>query len=190
MKRITAIIALLTIVASLHAQKYISKILPMQDGKVVYTAVVPADSTMTSDILYTNATIWASNAFVNKNKAIKNQDFQNKLILIETRTPEGFHDRNIWIFYYNFKMILEFKDKRWRYKIYDITCKFRAQGLGNLSEVACIETWHPDTDGIYNQKQLEGVEAELYRSYEQLDTYIRNVIADMTKSISTPVEQW
>ena len=190
MKRFITLTCALAFSCIAIAQDYIKSVFPLKDGKVVYTAVVPVDSTLTADKLYSNAKIWAYSVFRNHNNAIVLDDYMGKILVIEARTSKGFKDRNVWIFNYDFKITLEFRDNRWKYKIYDITCKHKAEGLGNLSEVAYIETWHPDTEGIYNQKQLAEVNSELYRSYEQLDAYIRDVIADMTKSISAPIEQW
>lgn len=190
MKRLITLTCALAFASITFAQDYIKTIFPLQDGKVVYTAIVPVDSTLTADKLYSNAKIWAYSVFRNHNNAIVLDDYMGKILLIETRTPKGFKDRNVWIFNYEFKITLEFRNNRWKYTIYDINCKYLAKGLGNLSETSHIETWHPDTEGIYNQKRLAEVNSELYRSYEQLDAYIRNVIADMTKSISAPVEQW
>lgn len=189
MKRTALLILLLTTALLSQSQDLIKTVFPLKNGRVVYSAVVPVDSTLTAERLYSNAKIWAYSVFRNHNNAIVLDDYMGKILLIEAKT-KGFHDRNVWIFDYEFKITLEFRDNRWKYTIYDFTCKYKAQGLGNMSEVAHIEKWHPDTEGIYNQKRLAEVNSELYRSYEQLDTYIRSVISDMNYIISAPVEQW
>ena len=190
MKRLITLTCALTFASITFAQDYIKTIFPLQDGKVVYTAVVPVDSTLTAERLYSNAKIWAYSVFRNHNNAIVLDDYMGKILLIEARAPKGFSDRYIHIYNYTFKVTLEFRNNRWRYTIYDFICEYQPKGLSLIPPFSHIETWHPDTEGIYNKKRLAEVNSELYRSYEQLDTYIRNVIADMTKSISTPVEQW
>lgn len=181
MKRTALLILLLTTALVSLSQDYIKTIFPTKEGKVVYTAIVPVDSTLTAERLYSNAVIWLYSVKRLSNNIVVN-DYPCKIIMVESIMPHRYRDGYIYIAGYRMKITLEFRDYRWKYTIYDIVSVSYKDNP--------IENWSPDTDAVYSDKKKAQINSQLYRSHECFDNHIRHIIADMTKSISTPVEQW
>lgn len=184
MKRLITLTCALAFASITFAQDYIKTIFPLQDGKVVYTAIVPVDSTLTAERLYSNARIWLYRVKRLNNNVVVN-DYPCKIIMIETFLPHRYLDGSIRIAGYRMKIAFEFRDYRWKYTVYDITCVYY-----NKEHDEPIENISPDTDRIYSEKIRAQINSQLYRSNECIDNHMRKIIADMTKSISAPVEQW
>jgi hypothetical protein len=116
MKKLLSLLFLLPVLTT--AQNLLSDNFPVKEGKIVYSEVVPVDSSMTANDLYLNAKNWLASAFNFSKSALQTDDKEAKLIILKgvTNVPEveGI-DQSEW-----FLLKLELKNSRYKYSLFEI----------------------------------------------------------------------
>ena len=189
MKRITSIIAILAFAGSMYAQDIISNVFPTKDGRIYYSEIIKVDSSLTAENLYSNAKFWAARSFTSAKDATQSDDPASKTIIVKSYISKGHNtfltDPRNW-----FVLKIEMKDGRYRYTLTDIQYKFTVNFNGASAKTdKSLEEWAKPDINMSERRQQKYTEVQT-TYLQELDAEFKAIIADMTKSISAPVEQW
>lgn len=91
-------------------------------GQVTYTAVVTVDSTLTADILYTNAKEWAAKYFKSAQHVIQMDDKETGTLILKGNFKTGTNCRAVIgpTDYINFTLSIYTKNGRYKYILTDL----------------------------------------------------------------------
>lgn len=189
MKRITSIIAFIAIAGCTYAQDIISNVFPTKDGRIYYSEIIKVDSSLTADNLYQNAKSWASLTFRSAKDATQSDDPVSKTIIIKSYVAKG-HNAYITNPQNWFVLKIEMKDGRYKYTLTDVRYEFSVYAAGkSIQSDKPLELWVLPS-GNNSPKKQQKINDALTVYLQTIDADFKAIIADMTKSISTPVEQW
>lgn len=189
MKKILLLILLLPVFS--NAQNLIEEIFPMQNGKIIYQAVISVDTTMTANDIYSNAREWIINIFKSSKDVIQLDDKEDNIIIGKGYIDKGHNplvsNPKNW-----FTIKIEAKDGRYRYSIYDFIYEFDVHFMSaNNHYNEPLEKWG-DTSKveINNPKKKEKALNQLRVYYSELDAEIKLLISSLESGIVSKKSDW
>jgi len=185
-KKVAFVIMLLVAVLCKAQDPQLSAVFPLSStGSVVYTAIVPVDSTIKSD-LYSRAKGWFVDVFKSANNVIQSQDKDEGQII-----GRGFFQIN-WMMNalayarvdVYFKVTIVCKDNRYKYEFSDIQTKkwtTGSYGVVTPGEQDPIEHWNAKGPKIFRF-----TEENSNRFFTQVDKEFKAIISTLKTAMSTP----
>ena len=189
MKRLITITCALAFAGITMAQDLISNVFPTKDGRIYYSEIITVDSSLTADNLYQNAKSWASLTFRSAKDATQSDDPVSKTIIIKSYVAKG-HNAYVTNPQNWFVLKIEMKDGRYKYTLTDVRYEFSVYAAGkSIESDKPLELWVLPS-GNNSPKKQQKINNALTEYLSTIDAEFKAIIADMTKSISAPVEQW
>jgi len=142
-------------------------VMPMKDGKVLYSEVIPADN-LSANQLYSNAKIWAGSTFEDYQEVVQS-DVENTSLTLKGNTSI---DESTIV---KFTLTIQFKDHKFKYILTDFI--YRA----HLYDYKYIEKPLENTQGFASGNPCERVILE--------DKKIRIIIKQMVDKIKL-IDNW
>ena len=136
-----------------------------------------------------SAQVRVINRFISAKDATQSDDKEAKTIIIKSYISKGHNtfltDPRNW-----FVLKIEMKDGRYKYTLTDIQYKFTVNFNGASAKTdKPLEEWAKPDINMSERRQQKYTEVQT-TYLQELDAEFKAIIADMTKSISAPVEQW
>ena len=189
MKRLITLTCALAFASITMAQDLISNVFPTKDGRIYYSEIIKVDSSLTADNLYQNAKSWATLTFRSAKDATQSDDPVSKTIIIKSYVSKG-HNAYVTNPKNWFVLKIEMKDGRYKYTLTDVRYEFSVHfGGATTNSNKPLEEWVIPS-GNNSPKKQQKINDALTEYLSTIDAEFKANIADMTKSISAPVEQW
>ena len=179
MKKALLLLLLLVLVTIGYSQGKLNEVLPLQNGKVIYTAVVAVDSAKKSE-LYDRAERWLVEEYKSPKDVIQLDDREIGEIIGKGYFPTTYQ---FWFLepatkvsvYHTIKISV--KDGRYKYAITDLDCKwfFRASMFA------------PPSHNAQNIEEfLDGRKKDAKKYDKGVDEQIQSIIKSLKKFMATP----
>lgn len=171
MKKILLLLFLFATITSNSQNADCGKFVPFKNGQVFYEGVVPVDSA-SSRSLFDNAKLWIGRTFVNS-KAVIDSETANSLIVLKGRIDiSDTRDAGAYVF----RLILQFKDGRYKYELTDIGIDIYVPSL-NFRKTSPVE----DTPLFKDCKEAPLI---------LFDTKIKELISSLESGIKDVQDDW
>ena len=170
---------------AIYSQNLIESNFPTKNGSIYYTEIVYVDSSMTSNILYLNAKRWIADAFKSTKSVLQTDDKEAKLIIIKSFVSKGHNsyviDPQNW-----FTLMIEIKNGRYRYTLYDINYEFYLDLMGQrrLTKMP-FEDWIKPSGKNISKKKRQKINNKLSEYCKELDYEFRLVILSLKKGMNS-----
>jgi hypothetical protein len=172
-----SVIAILLTSNLLFAQEKLMDVLPMQDGKVVYTAVTNADST-TKDVLYSNAKQWFAETYKSAQDVIQLDDKDAGTVIGKGLFKSGFTvfmDALQVNVHHTVKIYV--KDNKYKYEITDFIIDFHVAASKYNSA--------SDYEGTLEDFVKGRNKNNMRKMCTDIDTQVQSMIASLQKEMKS-----
>ncbi len=180
MKKLLFTIAIGLVGMTAHAQETLGGVLPMVNGKIMYTGVVSVDSASKKDDLFQRTKLWFVENYTSANDVIQMEDKENGIIVgkgyFEEMWQVTFYASMKVKVYHTIKMYV--KDGRYRYEITDFNVKYYvAPGPYNTGN-----TWVDQPLEVWNKTRVEN----MAKFYPKVDAEVQKTILSINNKLKLP----